>query len=666
MTDEELRSAVVEPARAFGLRVEPGLVELLVREVANRPGALPLLSHALLATWERRDGRTLTLDAYRAAGGVGAAIAATAESVYAELNDSQRGAAKAVLLRLVEPGEGVDDARRRATVDEIASVDPGTPVMPVVDALADARLLTLDDATVELAHEALIREWPRLRAWIDDEREAFAIRRHLTGAAAAWEQLGRDPSELYSGPRLVALLDWLKTEPTLSASERDFADASRAESERVERSKARSVRRLRALVVGVSVALVAALLAGAFALIKQQDAADSRDRADTARVAAVSRSVVERQPDLGLLLAVAAFELDNTEETRGALLEGLQTNPLLFGLLHGVDSGLEAAVFSPDGSKLVTPTTDGTGSIVWSTTSRRRLAVLDRGNGILQDAAISPNGRWLAVPAIYEKPKFEARLQVWDLARNSLVRMPHSPAGALSSAAFSADGHTLITQGGPRPDRRFGTEVVLWDTRTWRPRGKPLVVNREYAGDRTVAVSADGKLLAVPLSSGGVRVWSSSARKAVATLPATTAPVTALAFAPKASSLAIGDDGGGVRFLDPRTAKSKAKPLALSESSAVAIEYSPQGSRVAVGRPDGRTQIFESDRASSWDRPWQPTHPPSTTSRSARTAGCWRPQASTAPERCGGLTGTGRSGPSSVVRKARSPRPLTRPMEKWS
>ena len=172
------------------------------------------------------------------------------------------------------------------------------------------------------------------------------------------------------------------------------------------------------------------------------------------------------------------------------------------------------------------------------------------------------------------------------------MRLIHSPAGALTSAAFSADGDTLITQGGPRPGGRFGTEVVLWDTRTWRPRGDPLVVNPEYSGDRTVAVSADGELLAVPLSSGGVRVWSSSARKPVATLPATTAPVTALAFAPDASALAIGDDGGGVRFLDPRTAKSKAKPLALSESSPVAIEYSPEGSRVAVGRPDGRTQIF--------------------------------------------------------------------------
>ena len=592
MTEEELRSAVVEPARAFGLRLEPGLVELLVREVANRPGALPLLSHALMATWERRDGHTLTLEAYRAAGGVGAAIAATAESVYGELNDSQRQAAKAVLLRLVEPGEGVDDTRRRATVDEIASVDTGTPAMPVVDALAGARLLTLDEGSVELAHEALIREWPRLRGWIDDEHEALAIRRHLTRAAAAWEQLGRDPSELYSGPRLVAMLDWLQTEPTLSASERDFAAASRAESERVERAKARSVRRLRTLVAGVSLALVVALGAGAFALIKQQDAADSRDRADIARVAAVSRSVVERQPDLGLLLAVAAFELEDTEDTRAALLGGLQTNPLLFGLLHGVDSGLEAAVFSPDGSELVTPTSDGTGTIVWSTSSRRRLAVLDRGNGILLGAAISPSGRWLAVPAIYEKPELRSRLQVWDLARNRLARLIDSPAGFLTTAAYSSDGDTLITQGGPRLGRPFGTEVVLWNTRTWRPRGDPLVVNPEYSGDRTVAVSADGALVAVPRSSGGVRVWSSAARKPVATMPGTPEPVTALAFAPDASALAIGDDGGGVRFVDPRTARSTAKPLALSESSPVAIEYSPDGSELAVGTGAGRTQIF--------------------------------------------------------------------------
>ena len=336
------------------------------------------------------------------------------------------------------------------------------------------------------------------------------LRRHtrLLVRALEWDAAERDGSLLLRGNELDVAEAWLgesaAKQPEPTPLQREYIYASR-------RSASRRLRTLAGASGLVALVAIGLLI---FALISRQQANDSRDHADIARVAAVSRSVVERQPDLGLLLAVAAFELDDNEETRGALLSGLQTNPLLFGLLHGVDSGLEAAVFSPDGRKLVTPTTDGTGSIVWSTTSRRRLAVLDHGNGILQDAAISPSGRWLAVPAIYEKPRFESKLQVWDLARNRLVRLIHSPGGGLSSAAFSADGDTLLTQGGPRTTRRFGTEVVLWNTRTWRPRGKPLVVNPEYVGDRAVAVSADGELIAVPLSTGGVRVWSSSARKA--------------------------------------------------------------------------------------------------------------------------------------------------------
>ncbi len=595
MSDTELERAVTEPARLAGLRLEPGLVELVLRDVAGEPGALPLLSHALRATWERRDGRTLTVEGYRESGGVASALAQTADSVIESLPTAERPLIRNVFLRLTELGEGVEESRRRVAIDEL--VPEGTSldaIQGLLERLADARLVMLGESTAEVAHEVLIREWPALRGWLDEDREGIRLHRQLGDAARLWEAGGSEPSDLYRGTRLGTAVDWAQAHrEDLNAGERAFLDASVAEADRERRDQLRSNRRLRGLLAGAVILLVVALGAGAFALLKQQDAADSRDRADIARVAAVSRSVVERQPDLGLLLAVAAFELDDTQETRGALLEGLQTNPLLFGLLHGVDSGLEAAVFSPDASKLVTPTSDGTGTIIWSTRTRRRLAVLDHGNGILLGAAISPSGRWLAVPAIYETPRPRSLLQVWDLRRNKLVRLVDSPAGALTSAAFSADGDTLVTQGGPRPSGRFGTEVALWDTRTWRPRGDPLVVDPEYSGDRTVAVSADGELLAVPLSNGGVRVWSSSARKPVATLPATTAPVTALAFTPDASALAIGDDGGGIRFLDPRTAKSRAKPLAVSESLPVAIEYSPEGSRVAVGRADGRTQIFE-------------------------------------------------------------------------
>jgi WD40 repeat protein len=406
--------------------------------------------------------------------------------------------------------------------------------------------------------------------------------------ALEWEGEGRDKSFLLRGAELTAAEGWLATaagkdpEPTMLQTE--YALASRAAASRRQRTLA-----IGSLAVAVlSVALVV------FALISRHQAASSRDRADISRLAAVSRSLVERQPDLGLLLAVAAFDLQRNEDTRGTLLNGLQANPLLAGLLHGVNSGLEAAVFSPDGRILATPTSDGTGTIVWSTVTHHRLAVLDNKDDIILDAAISPDGRWLAVPAIDETPgRFRGRLQIWDLERKRLVHLLPSPAGALSTATFTADGRSLFTQGGPRPGP-FGTDVVTWNTKTWKPRGEPLVVNPKYVGDRSVAVSADGRLIAVPKSESGgrVEVWATATRRPVGEL-AGTAPVEVLAFSRDGKTLAVGDDAGNVRFFDPRSAAKRAAPISLSESSPTAIEFTLTGRRVAIGRRDGRTQIFD-------------------------------------------------------------------------
>ncbi|WP_369029237.1 nSTAND1 domain-containing NTPase [Streptomyces adonidis] len=201
MTADELREAVVGPAQAAGLLVERELTARIVDEVLDQPGALPMLSHALLETWRRRRSRLLTLSAYEATGGVSGAIAATAEQVYGHLSPPQARTARRLLLGLIEPGRGTADTRRPLTRAELAErSDPDVPA--VVEQLARNRLVTVDEDCVQLAHEALMTRWPRLRGWIEEDRDRIRHHRRLTEAAQAWLEHDRDPGALYRGARL--------------------------------------------------------------------------------------------------------------------------------------------------------------------------------------------------------------------------------------------------------------------------------------------------------------------------------------------------------------------------------------------------------------------------------------------------------------------------------
>ena len=288
MTDAELERAVIEPARLAGLRLEPGLVELALRDVAGEPGALPLLSHALRATWERRDGRTLTVEGYRETGGVASAIARTADSVVASLPLEQRQMMRSVFLRLTELGDGVAETRRRVTIDELVpeGVSPEV-VQALLERLAEARLVTLGEGTAEVAHEVLIREWPTLRGWLDEDREGIRLHRQLGAAARLWETGGRDPSDLYRGTRLDAAADWAEHHrEELNATERSFIDASLEEADRERRAQLRANRRLRGLLAGAVVLLVVAVLAGVVALIQRSHAQAQALTSDAERVGA--------------------------------------------------------------------------------------------------------------------------------------------------------------------------------------------------------------------------------------------------------------------------------------------------------------------------------------------------------------------------------------------
>ena len=342
MAEPELRAAIEEPARLASLVVEPGLVDLLVHEAAGHPGALPLMSHALAETWQRREGRTLTVAGYNASGGISGAVSQSAEDVYASVPADQRAVLRDLLLRLVTPGPEGEPVRSRLPRRLVVT---GPEHDAMIDLLVGSRLVTSDDGVVELAHEALAGAWPRLRDWLDDDLDGQRILHHLAVAADSWHTLGRPDSELYRGVRLAKALDWrARASAALTATEQDFLAESKRLSEaelRAAQDRARYQtgvnRRLRAALMAGAFLLVGALIAG-FVAVRQADRADAEAAAaqqlavsaDARRVGA--RAQLSEEISLSLLLAAAGVRLAEAPETRANLLAALARHPRLVRL----------------------------------------------------------------------------------------------------------------------------------------------------------------------------------------------------------------------------------------------------------------------------------------------------------------------------------------------
>lgn len=274
MTSTELRHAITKPAAARGLVVERALTQTLIEEAATQAGGgLPMLSHALLETWRRRRGRTLTLEAYERAGGLRGAIAQSAEAAYEAMDDDQADAARQVMLRLITPGDGTPDTRRRTTRAELEAIGSGRETSTVLEVLARARLITLSGDTVEIAHETLTTAWPRLHGWIETNRETLRLHRWLTEAATAWEAVSRDPGVRISPVRLTQLRDLSLTSPQghseLTALERDFIKVGAA-------NHLRTIRRRRT--ARAAITLLSLIATGSAAVAWRQSRSGSEGR----------------------------------------------------------------------------------------------------------------------------------------------------------------------------------------------------------------------------------------------------------------------------------------------------------------------------------------------------------------------------------------------------
>ncbi|MEV0612016.1 helix-turn-helix domain-containing protein [Nonomuraea sp. NPDC050404] len=472
MSQDELREAIVRPAMAGGLTVERALTAAIIADVADEPGALPLMSHALREVWRRRTGKMLTLDAYESAGRVHGAISRTAEELYAGLSPTQARVARRILLRLISPGEQAQDTRRPAARAELdptaragldptaraglepgarAGLEPGAraglepgeraeldfgeeaDTALVIEKLAGARLLTLHQDTVELAHEALIESWPRLRGWVDEGRDRLRAHRRLTDTAEAWQAQGRDAGLLYRGTRL-AVAEKLFAEPgdDLTPLERAFLRAGAALARRTLRTRV-------AVCAALAVLLVASMVA-AGAAIRQAGLADERLREATARLVARRAAVLRTSdPKLARRLSAAAWRIAPVSEARSELIDSMAL-PLVDVVTapYGAADLLDG--LSVDGTRLavhVPGAGAGPSSLrVFDLVRRKEVASARWTGRQVTEVVWSPDGRTLAV-------NDGANAQLWSLGAGGLTDLGVAFSN-LDPSEFSPDGRFLL------------------------------------------------------------------------------------------------------------------------------------------------------------------------------------------------------------------------------
>ena len=595
MDRAELREAIERPATRAGLEVEEGLVDVLVAEVADEPGSLPLLSTTLLELWQARDGRVLRLQDYRATGGVRSGVARIAEAAYMRLSAGEQHVARDVLLRLADVGEGAAE-RRRVPLGEIEDVAGAERVLA---ALIDARLLTVGAGTVELSHEALMREWPRYRAWLEEDRVGRALQTHLRVAAHEWDARGRDPGELYRGARLAAALEFRSVHPDrMDRLEREFIRASQLAAER-EASRQRAQNRLlRALLIGAGVLLVLTIVAGVVAVVGQKRASSNARLALAEAHAALARqlgqeALSEPRLDVAALLAREAVALDRSPQTEGTLLSTLLRSPAVVGAFALPTNSTPHVAVSPDG-RTVAVSDSVAGSVRFYDARTRALGrreLTDFGGD--QAPVYSADGSLLVYPS-------GSSLVVRD-AQTLAVRERLS-IGAPFNQALAADipeGSTLVAPGGQTVYYAYwlmdpaGNPAQAYLTRWSLPGGGPL---------GTIGLGA-GPLLAVRLVDRGAVLMVVTAH-AIATYDATTLrrrsevvirPVpllpSAAAISPDGTMVTIGSKNGPVSFVDAATGEPR--PGAGGHSAAVAsVVYAPDGRTVITAGDDGRVIVW--------------------------------------------------------------------------
>jgi WD40 repeat protein/serine/threonine protein kinase len=523
LTAKGLERAIRGPAERVGVVFEQGLVEQMVSAMNYQAGALPLMQYALTELFDRRDGRILTNAVYQQIGGAVGALANRADEIYSQLTDEAQELAHQLFMRLVTLGEGAEDTRRRATHAELLSLTENTDLMEeVIDQFAAYRLLSLDhdpetrQPTVEVAHEAILREWDRLRGWLNESRDDIRQERAVSRAADEWAVHGRDKSYLLRGARLEQVEKWQVVSSLIQTPlEQEFISQSLQQREKEEVAEIarqareqslekRSQNTLRGLVAVMTVAAMIASVLAIFALGQRNSAEDARDHAELDRnnaqqSAAEFRSMAltfgaqgaldNGQPDVASALALEAINMDNAPLQSQLAFHAIVHSNWIQQRLYVSDTRVFDAIYHPDGQRILTTSWDGR-AVLWDIETGRELQSIQMNTRFLF-SAIHPDNQTVAIGSV------ENVVRLWNIDTGEVTELVIGENGQ-GGLAFTPDGTRLIMSSDP-------TTVNILDMANGE-----VIRSFEAHQGRFIAglhVSDDGRLLSTASTDGFVKIW---------------------------------------------------------------------------------------------------------------------------------------------------------------